>query len=79
MALARKDTPESIRLLESDKAKAPDFPWALLALADVYFSGKWADNAKVAENISAFFAACPASTKKRNLLCSGGFGPQPVF
>jgi hypothetical protein len=64
MALVRKDTPESIRLLESAKAKAPGFPWAPLALADVYFSGKWADNAKVAENISAFFAACPASTNR---------------
>lgn len=64
MVLLRKDTPESIRLLESAKAKAPEFPWAPLALADVYFSGKRADNAKVAENISAFFAACPSSTNR---------------
>ena len=62
IVLSRKDTPESIRLLESAQAKAPNFPWASLALADVYFSGKRADNTKLAENISAFFAACPAST-----------------
>jgi thiol-disulfide isomerase/thioredoxin len=61
MALFRKDTPESIRLLESAKAKAPNFPWPSLALANIYFSGKRADNAKAAENIAAFFLVCPAS------------------
>jgi thiol-disulfide isomerase/thioredoxin len=65
MVLLGKDTPESIRLLDSAKAKAPGFPWAPLALAGVYFSGKRADNDKLAENISAFFAACPASTDDR--------------
>jgi thiol-disulfide isomerase/thioredoxin len=64
IVLMRKNTPESIRLLEAAKASAPDFPWASLALADVYFSGKRANNVKVAENISAFFAACPASTNR---------------
>jgi thiol-disulfide isomerase/thioredoxin len=62
IALFRKDTPESIRLLEAAKTKAPNFPWASLALADIYFSGKRADNTKVAENIAAFFSVCPAST-----------------
>jgi len=62
IALLYKDTPESIRLLETAKAKAPDFPWPSLALGDIYFSGKRADKDKVAENIAAFFAACPDST-----------------
>jgi thiol-disulfide isomerase/thioredoxin len=65
IALFRKDTPESIRLLETAKTKARYFPWASLALADIYFSGKRADNAKVAENIATFFSICPASTDGR--------------
>ncbi len=63
IALFHKDTSESIRLLESAKAKAPDFPWPSLALADIYFGGKRADNAQAAEYIAAFFSACPASTE----------------
>jgi thiol-disulfide isomerase/thioredoxin len=65
VALFHKDTPESIRLLEAAKAKAPQFPWASLELANIYFRGKRADNGKVAENIAAFFAACPDSTNER--------------
>lgn len=61
-ALANHDTPEAIRLLESAKNKAPEFPWPSLQLARIYFSGKRADKAKVAENLEAFFAVCPAST-----------------
>jgi thiol-disulfide isomerase/thioredoxin len=61
-ALFHKDTAESIRLLESAKAEAPNFPWASVSLAEIYFGGKRADNAKVAENIAAFFAICPDST-----------------
>jgi thiol-disulfide isomerase/thioredoxin len=61
-ALFNKDTAESIRLLEAAKSEAPNFPWAPLSLAEIYFSGKRADNTKVAENITAFFAICPGST-----------------
>ncbi|HUN62610.1 MAG TPA: TlpA disulfide reductase family protein [Candidatus Sulfotelmatobacter sp.] len=61
IALVGKNTPQSIRLLEAAKSKAPDFPWASLQLAKIYFSGKRADNAKTAEYIAAFFSACPAS------------------
>ncbi len=60
--LRGKDTPESIRLLEAARAKAPSFPWPAMELAGDYFSGKRADKDKVAENIEAFFAICPAST-----------------
>jgi thiol-disulfide isomerase/thioredoxin len=63
-ALVGKDTPESIRLLESAKANTPGFPWVPLALANLYFSGKRANNDKAAENITAFFAACPGSTNR---------------
>ncbi len=65
IALFHTDTTESIRLLEAAKAKAPQFPWASLELANIYFRGKRADNGKVAENIAAFFAVCPDSTNER--------------
>jgi thiol-disulfide isomerase/thioredoxin len=60
--LRGKDTPESLRLLEAAKAKAPNSPWPFKELANDYFSGKIADQNKVKENIEAFFALCPAST-----------------
>ena len=60
--LRGKDTPESVRLLEAAKAKAPNFPWPFKELANDYFSGKIADQNKVKENIESFFALCPAST-----------------
>lgn len=65
VALFHKDTTESIRLLEAAKAKASQFPWASLELANIYFRGKRADNGKVAENISDYFSACPDSTNGR--------------
>jgi thiol-disulfide isomerase/thioredoxin len=61
-ALAGKDTPETIRLWEAAKAKAPSFPWPALKLAGLYADGKRADPVKMKENIEAFFASCPAST-----------------
>ena len=64
-ALFHKDTAESIRLLEAAKTEAPNFPWAPLSLAEIYFGGKRADNNKVAENIAAFFTICPGSTDGR--------------
>lgn len=60
--LNRVDTPESIRLLQSARAEAPEFPWAARDLADIYSDGKRADPAKAKENIDAFFAICPASS-----------------
>src|SRR5580658_4189414 len=60
--LNRVDTPESIRLLQSARAEAPDFPWAARDLAGIYSDGKRADPAKAKENIDAFFAICPASS-----------------
>jgi thiol-disulfide isomerase/thioredoxin len=61
-ALNGVDTPESIRLLESARTKAPAFPWAARDLAGIYSEGKLADPAKAKENIDAFFAICPASS-----------------
>jgi thiol-disulfide isomerase/thioredoxin len=57
-----KDTDESIRLMTRAKEQAPSFPWPHLELAWLYFRGKRADNAKVAQNIAAFFSLCPDST-----------------
>ena len=56
------DTPESLRLLEAARAKAPEFPWPARELAVIYASGKRADAAKAKENIDAFFALCPTSS-----------------
>jgi thiol-disulfide isomerase/thioredoxin len=63
-ALFHKDTEESIRLLETAKAKAPGFPWPSLSLAEIYFRGKRVDTAKTAENIAVFIAICPDSTNR---------------
>ena len=64
LALFATDTPESIRLLEAAKAKAPQFPWPALVLAWVYSSGARIDKQKSSENLSAFFALCPDSTNE---------------
>jgi thiol-disulfide isomerase/thioredoxin len=61
-ALNGVDTPESIRLLQAARTKAPEFPWAARDLAGIYSDGKLADPAKAKENIGAFFAICPASS-----------------
>ncbi|MGA7694746.1 MAG: TlpA disulfide reductase family protein [Candidatus Sulfotelmatobacter sp.] len=61
VTLFRTDTPESLRLLETAKAKAPKFPWPALALAEEYSSGKHQDRQRSSENLSAYFALCPAS------------------
>lgn len=60
-ALDGLDTPESIRVLEMAKAKAPEFPWPDRDLAGIYAQGKVANPAKAKENIDAFFAVCPTS------------------
>ena len=63
--LFHTDTPESIRLLDDTKAKAPDFAWPNLQLADVYSSGKRVDKKRSAQYLAAFFSACPGSTDRR--------------
>lgn len=62
MALANKNTPESIRLLEAAKAKAANFPWPYQELAQVYFSGKRANTETLVANVNTFFALCPGSS-----------------
>jgi thiol-disulfide isomerase/thioredoxin len=61
MALFGTDTSESLRLLEASKAKAPQFPWPFLALAEDYSDGKRMDKQRSSENLTAFFALCPDS------------------
>lgn len=56
-ALFGTDTPESLRLLEAAKAKAPQFPWPALLLAVAYSRGKRMDKQKSSENLAVFFAA----------------------
>jgi thiol-disulfide isomerase/thioredoxin len=62
IVLRNTDTPESIRVLEMAKTKAPNFPWPAMELAADYFRGKRADASKVNENLEIFFSICPAST-----------------
>ena len=61
-ALTGTDTPEAIRLLESAKAKAPQFAHPYLDLASIYSDGKFADKQKFTENLTAYWTSCPAST-----------------
>ena len=61
LALRGTDTPESIRLLESAKSKAPTFPWPAMELAGEYFRGKYADVNKLKQNLELFFSLCPGS------------------
>jgi thiol-disulfide isomerase/thioredoxin len=63
--LFHTDTPESIRLVESAKAKARDFAWPNLQLAEIYSSGKLVDKKKAAEYLAEFFSACPGSTDRK--------------
>ncbi|HEY3740956.1 MAG TPA: hypothetical protein VGL53_13980 [Bryobacteraceae bacterium] len=61
-ALFETDTPESIRLAQVARAKAPDFPYPALLLAQIYSEGQRADANKFRENLRAYFTMCPAST-----------------
>lgn len=63
--LFHTDTPESIRMEEAAKAKAPDFAWPNLQLADIYSSGKLVDKKKSAGYLATFFTDCPGSTDRR--------------
>jgi len=63
--LFHTDTPESVRLLQAALAKAPDFAWPNLQLADIYSSGKIEDKKKSAEYLATFFSDCPGSTDHR--------------
>ena len=60
-ALRSTDTPESIRLLDHAQALAPAFVWPSFELAQIYSSGKFADQAKFADQLTKFWTACPAS------------------
>jgi predicted Zn-dependent protease len=64
VALFETDTPESLRLLEEAKAKAPQFAWPALTLAVDYARGKRMDKQKSSENLAAFFTLCPDSTNR---------------
>jgi thiol-disulfide isomerase/thioredoxin len=60
--LIGKDTPEALRLMEAAKAKAPGFPWPAHELAMEYRWEKFADGAKMKENLERFYSLCPAWT-----------------
>jgi len=64
-ALYGTDTPESLRLMESARAKAPQFPFPALELAWFYSTGLRKDKAKSADNLTAYFALCPDSIDER--------------
>jgi thiol-disulfide isomerase/thioredoxin len=60
-ALIGTDTPQSIHLLEKAGSLAPTFAWPSLDLAQIYSSGKFADKAKFADQLTKFWTACPTS------------------
>ena len=72
-ALFETDTPESLRLLEEAKRRAPQFPWPALALAAAYSRDQRIDRRKSFENLASFFALCPDSTNEwaQGLLAAG--------
>ena len=77
-ALFGTESPESLRLLEAAKAKAPQFPWPALLLAGAYSTGKRTDSQKASENLAIFFDACPASTNEwAQMLLGMNAGLQP--
>ncbi|HZY61587.1 MAG TPA: TlpA disulfide reductase family protein [Edaphobacter sp.] len=60
--LIGRNTPEAIHLLETAKIHAPEFPWPAHELAQLYSRGKYADAAKMKENLAKFYSLCPAWT-----------------
>ena len=70
----RTDTDESIRLFEQALAKAPEFPWPSLLLAEIFGWGKRVEKNKAAEYIASFFEKCPHSTNSLALSLVGRFG-----
>ena len=60
-ALRGTDTPQSIGLLNKAQTLAPGFVWPTLDLANIYSSGKFADQPKFTENLTGFWTACPTS------------------
>ncbi len=65
LALSRRNTPLSIQFLEQARSLAKDFAWPALELANLYSPGtKRVDKKKSAEEIAAFFAACPSSADR---------------
>ena len=63
--LTGTDTPEAIHLLEAARAKAPQFAWPALQLANIYSGGKFTDRAKSEAALGSFFSVCKASTDSR--------------
>ncbi len=75
VALYRRDTDRSIRLLEQARTLAPNFPWPALQLARIYSPGtKRADQAKAQSALAAFFSVCPSSTDPEAQTRLGKFG-----
>lgn len=64
-ALSGTDTLEAIRLAEVADAKAPQFAWPALQLANIYSTGKFTDGKKSAAYLSSFFSVCSSSTDRR--------------
>jgi hypothetical protein len=62
LAQYEHDTDAAIGNLKQARKVAPSFAWPALQLADIYSSGRRMDKAEAGRQLSAFFAACPAST-----------------
>jgi thiol-disulfide isomerase/thioredoxin len=60
-SLIGKDTPEAIVYLNRAADAAPNLPWVYSALASIYSSHNFADQAKLFASIRGYRGLCPAS------------------
>src|SRR5579864_4538921 len=60
-SLIGKDTPQAIVYLNRAADAAPKLPWVYTALASIYASRNFADEAKLLRNLRAYRSLCPAN------------------
>ena len=61
VVLFGRDSPQSIKLLDSALEKDPQFPWPHIPLFWIYSAPVFRDRSKAEEHVRAFLAQCPAS------------------
>ncbi len=61
LTLVARQSPQAIKLFNSALEKAPNFPWPLLSLAEIYAAPNFLDKEKASSHMKAFLAACPSA------------------
>jgi tetratricopeptide (TPR) repeat protein len=59
--LIGKQTPEAIAHIHKALERAPDFPWAHLALAEIHNYPNFRDDKKLETHLEAFMRLCPST------------------